>query len=175
MSTSTEFHKKKLRNCARVRDLDKDGFVTLHDYEQIVKRFEEFSAPPEHIEATKNFFKVLTDAMGLTDHSKKLTYDQFADAYITNLGALAKYVIPYSKSCFNAIDTNRKGVISIDEWEVIMKGLGFDTAHSKVTFDAMDTNGKGTVTCDEFAEYHYEFFCTDQNTLNSAILMGPIA
>ena len=173
--SATEFHKKKLRNYARVRDFDKDGFVTRHDYDKIVERFKQLGVPPGHIEATKKFFKTLANALGLTDYSKKLTYDQFADAYITNLGVIAKDTIPYMKSCFDATDTNGNGVISIDEWKVIMKGLGFDSAHAKVTFDAMDANGNGTITPEEFTEYHYEFFCTNQNNLKSAILMGPIA
>ena len=171
---AVEFHKKKLRNYARTRDLNKDGFVTRRDYEQIVERFKELSAPPEHIMATVRYLETLCSALGLTDNSKSLTYDQFADVYVANLGVIAKETIAYMKSCFDAADANKNGVITIDEWEVIMKGLGFDTAHAKVTFDAMDIDKDGVITAGEFTEYHYEFFCSNQDTLNSSILMGPL-
>lgn len=36
-----EFHKKKLRRYASVRDLDKDGTVRKEDYDLIVKRYQE--------------------------------------------------------------------------------------------------------------------------------------
>lgn len=78
------------------------------------------------------------------------------------------------KSAFNATDVDGEGALQLEQWIVIMKGLGFDTAHAKTTFEAMNTNKDDKVTPDEFADYHYEYFFSPEDKLNSSILFGPL-
>lgn len=169
-----EFHKKKIRQYAKVRDADKDGFVTRHDYDLILERYKKLGVSDQHIKFTKRFFDTVCDAVGLTDHTKALTYEQFADNYTSQVVKIAKDNLAYANSAFDVVDLDGDGDISFAEWETTMKALGFDTAHARVTFDAMDTNGNNTIQRDEFADYHYEFFMSTDDKMNSSILFGPI-
>lgn len=171
---NVEFHKKKIRQYAKVRDTNKEGFVTRHDYDLVLKRFEELGAPEQHLKFTKKFFDTLCDAVGLSDHTRKLSYEEFAEIYVTQVGIIAKDTIAYLNSIFDIVDANGDGEISIEEWETSMKALGFNTAHAQATFAAMDSNGDKMVQRDEFADYHYEFFFSTRDTMNSSILFGPI-
>ena len=60
------------------------------------------------------------------------------------------------------------------EWELHYKCMGTDPKYAKASFEAMDTNGDGVVSFEEFTAYHVEFFTTNENKLNSAILHGPL-
>ena len=169
-----EFHKKKLRQYAKVRDTDKDGFVTRHDYDLVLKRSKELGAPDQHLKLAETFFGMICDAVGLTDHTKALTYEQYADIYVTQVEKIVKDGIAYVESAFDLIDLDGDGKISIAEWETFMKTCGFDTEQARATFDAMDTNGDDAVERDELVQYLYEFFITADDKMNSSILFGPI-
>ena len=56
----------------------------------------------------------------------------------------------------------------------IDKCLGIDPAHARASFDALDTNNDGVISEEEFRAYHWEFFCTTENKLNSEIMYGPL-
>lgn len=63
---------------------------------------------------------------------------------------------------------------SFQEWKDHYSAMGINTDYAKASFEAMDTDHDGAVSLDEFIAYNNEFYNTNEDTLNSSILYGPI-
>ena len=71
---NNEFWNKKFRHAVKVRDIDKDGFISRSDFQMIVTRYREMGSSEEHLKKLDNTLMKICDAWGLTE-GKKLTYD----------------------------------------------------------------------------------------------------
>ena len=173
----SEFWRKKFARAVQVRDTDKSGDISRADFELVVTRYQQLgSSTPQHLANVSKLMMSSCDAIGLTDESVKLSYAEFEEKWssaILKKAEKGEYVQFFS-SMFNNLDLNEDGVISLTEWTAHYQSLGIDTTYARASFDAMDTNGDGKISKEEFVNYHYEFFFTTENKLNSAILYGPI-
>ena len=169
-----DFFKKKIRRTVEVFDTNKNGRITLADYELVVKNYKDLGISEKHLEVVKKVMKQLSDVMGLTDHSKSISYEEFEEIYLKNLDKMRGHTQDLFSGAFQMIDTNETGWLSLEEWENYYKAAGIDTKHAKESFNAMDKNGNGKVTKEEFIAFNDEYFYTTENKLNSAILYGPL-
>ena len=114
---------------------------------------------------------------GLTDDTKKLTYEEFKEKWFGSMAYMKKEgkVDAVFHAMFRIIDINENDVISLDEWSLHYKSYGIDTAHASASFEAMDTNHDCKITMDEFIAYHMEYFFSVEGKLNSSIFYGPLA
>lgn len=170
---SNEFFLKKLQKEARVRDTNKDGFISKEDYDVVVQRYKEMGVSEAHLEKLRKNHDMLCTVMGITDDSIKLSYDQCI-ANFTKSSAQLEEVIKIFDTHFDIIDTNEDGKISFKEWTEHYKALDIDVKHARASFDAMDTNGDGIVSRDEFRAYHKEYYTTADDNLKSSLLHGPL-
>ncbi len=167
------FWNKKLDRELKVRDTDKNGKITLNDYDLILERYSKYSGvSKEKVEACRRFMMRHCATMGLTDASKSLTYNQAKKG-------VAKAADDPSKDefylgMFHMLDVDKNDKITLDEWETHYKCLRIGPTHAKASFKAMDLNDSNTVTRDEFVAYHCEFYFSAENKLNSGILFGPL-
>ncbi len=173
--TLNEFWKKKVYRAIRVRDANKDGYISKADFELIVQRYKDIGAPEEHLKKLDKVFTAHCVRYDLTDESAKLTYDQFA----AMLARTAKNKdedkrVDFFKSMFVVIDIDGNGEISFQEWVEFYKAMGIDTQYARASFDAMDANKDGIISKKEFAAYINEYFFSSENKLNSSILYGPL-
>lgn len=173
----SEFWRKKFARAVQVRDTNKSGDISRADFELIVTRYQQSGfSTPQHL---ANFSKQMMnscDAIGLTDGSVKLSFAEFEEKWSSIILKKAENGehVQFFGSMFNNLDLNEDGVISFTEWTAHYQSLGIDTTYARASFDAMDKNGDGKISKQEFVNYHYEFFFTTENKLNSAILYGPI-
>ena len=168
----SEFWRKKFRKAVETRDADKNGYISRSDFQLVLERYQKLSeTTAEKCEALSNFLLTFCDNVGLADASVQLTYEEFEHRW-QDLMANGKMKIMY-QHMFDILDVNGDGFISVKEWKAHILALGMSYEHGQQAFEAMDTNGDGKISMDEFVEYHFEYFYTVENKLNSAILYGP--
>lgn len=109
------------------------------------------------IPATVRHFRVLPAALAADADVKGVEITQDTDK-----DGLQGYdlVVERFKEISGVPDKHTDGTsgITFQEWEIVMKSLGFDAAHAKATFEAVDANGDGKITSEELSEYSHEFF-----------------
>ena len=112
------------------------------------------------------------NATGLVDENVKISYSDFEKQEMATL--FEKDNKDIFKRIFVCLDTDDKGIISLKEWEAHNAALGILSEHAQISFEAMDSDRDEQVTMKEFLQYHFEYFCTAENKLNSSILYGPL-
>ena len=78
------------------------------------------------------------------------------------------------KGMFKCLDVNDDNFIDLAEWKFHNAAVGISPEHAEASFKAIDRDGDGKITEDEFVNYHFEYFYSTENKLNSAILFGPL-
>ena len=173
MLQESPFWNKKVDRVMQVTDVNKDGVITLKDFELVAQRYkDQGGVTAEQHQRIKASLKSFSDAAGLTDDTKQFTHEEYKKLY-ANMQDPQMHDILF-RTMFSALDVNGDGVVSCDEWEMHYKCFGIDPKHAKASFEAMDTNGDGVISCEEFIAYQVEYFTTTENKLNSAILYGPL-
>ena len=172
--SENEFYRKKLRLAVKARDTDKDGKITLKDFQLIVQRHKEQGVPEKHLKALRNACNKFCNTVGLTDDSISLTYEDFKEIYIQKIAEVKDKGGAIFRESFNIVDKNENGEISFEEWVIHNKALNINEVFARAPFEAMDTNSDGKVSMEEFVAYHTEYFHTAEDKLNSSILHGPL-
>ena len=169
----SEFWVKKLRNEARVRDTNKDGFVTLSDYHIVIERYKEMGASKEHLKKLEDNHNLLCKALGIVNDSVKLTYDECIANFAKSC-ANVEEILKIFSTHFEIIDADGNGEISFQEWVNYYKAMGIDVTYARASFDAMDTNSDGVVSKEEFFAFNKEYYVTTEDKLKSSLLHGPL-
>lgn len=159
-----------MKRAFETRDANKDGFISIADFDLVVQRHRDIGTPEKHIKILEEKFKKLCESWGLTDRSMRFTIAEMLDKYCVQ----ASERINVFWDLFESVDVNGNGEISFDEWVTHYKVMGIDSKHARPSFDAMDFNGDGTVSREEFVDYHKEFFQSNEDKLKSSILYGPL-
>ena len=181
---ANDFWQKKFRRQIEVHDTNKSGDISRADFEVVVDRYRQLGTASEQFleKLTKSLMK-FADMHGITDASVKMSYDDYEAAHMKVLSREGEkpaspddklqFALDILRDMFSNLDMNGDGVITFNEWSAHYHCMGIDTAHARASFDAMDANSDGKVTQEEFVNYHYEYYYTTENKLNSKILYGP--
>lgn len=167
------FFMKKFSRDTEARDMDKDGFITRADFDLVVQRHIDMGTPEKKVTELRKIMGSMSDSLGLTDHNKKLTYEEYGKSWGKKIEEMGKSSIHFAE-LFHAVDTNDNGEICYDEWVRHYRAMGIDPKHARASFDAMDVDGDGMVSKHEFIDYHREFFYTTEDKLKSSLLYGPL-
>ena len=169
----SDFWKKKIRRAVVARDTNKSGSITRSDFEMLIEHYKKNArGTTEKIETMSKTILTFCDKVGLVDHSKMLSYDEFEEyllAFLCQNAFLERF-----RNLFRCLDANGDNCIDLTEWKLHNASMGIPPEHAENSFNAMDTDEDGKVTEDEFVSYHAEYFHTTENKLNSAILYGPL-
>ena len=158
---------------ALVRDTNNDGCISRADYELVIDRYSKMNS--KDAEKIAKIFLNLCEQYGLSNPDIKLSFAELEERWIAAMMKLSLDDINSKLSgMFAALDLNGDGIISFAEWKSHYVALGIPAEHAQASFAAMDSDSDGKVSKQEFIDYHFEFFCTTENKLNSVILYGPL-
>jgi len=88
------------------------------------------------------------------DHGHDLIFREFASAVLSLSGNLSLEEIEgRSKRLFGLFDVDRGGVVTVDEMELRLERMGFDTAGTEQLFVDITGLPQNTISSDEFASY----------------------
>ena len=171
--TKSEFWKKKFRRAVETRDADKNGVITRSDFDLVVERYKQSAGgTTEKIETMSKMMNTFCDRLGLVDDSVAFSYEEFEQRWLEIIDE-ESFLAPF-RGLFKCLDANGDNGIDMNEWKIHNVAMGIPPEHAQDSFNAIDVNKDGVISEEEFLNYHYEFFRSTENKLNSAILYGPL-
>ena len=168
-----EFWLKKIRKANKVRDLNKDGYISKDDFMAIVLRYKDMGSSKKHLDKLSHEMEYLCTVLGITDDSTKVTHEETIANFAASSPSIDQITTMFTLM-FEIIDSDENGEISYKEWEDYYRVISIDTEFARASFDAMDTNGDGVVSKEEFYAYNREFFYSTEDNLKSSIMYGPL-
>ncbi|CAG9858913.1 unnamed protein product, partial [Phyllotreta striolata] len=174
----SEFWRRKIRTFHSIIDLNNDGVISFEDFKLISDRF--INLGHLKVEQIQKFQSTL----------KELWEKQFGEISPYNLVSVEKYLenmhhvlndkslvrkahsfLPY---LFKAVDKDRSGEITVEEFKLFFKVLGLNSDDAILAFRAIDSNGDGKISQKEFVKHGRDFFLTEDEEKISKFFWGPL-
>ncbi|GBP87723.1 Sarcoplasmic calcium-binding protein [Eumeta japonica] len=183
----SEFWRRKMRTVHNILDVDKDGLISFNDFALFAERFKALGHLDE--EQAKEFTAIIKltweQQWGEIDPYNFVTVEQYLDDmhHVLNDKPLKKKAhrwLPYlfktkeRLSLSQAVDKDKSGFISVNEFKLFFQCLGLDNESAAVAFAVIDTNGDGKLSMKEFVKLGKDFFFTEDETRVSRMFWGPL-
>ena len=171
------YHKRKMRTRLVRLDKNKDGVLSLEDFELIGQRMATIgNLSDEQAKKIRDGFTAITSCMKL-DKGVKFTADQLTETQLSMSPeevdrALQQGLAPM----FEVLDANSDGHISMQEFKVYLKALAPDLSDEEVehAFNTIDTNKNKVISRDEFTTAVKDFFFGVEETEVSRVFLGKL-
>uniref|UniRef100_T1HCG8 EF-hand domain-containing protein n=1 Tax=Rhodnius prolixus TaxID=13249 RepID=T1HCG8_RHOPR len=174
----SEFWRRKMRTFHRILDINKDGVVSFDDFKILVDRFVYLGhLTPQH---QKEFNQVVQsmweERWGTISPYNLVTTEQYLEDmfHIVNDKQLRKKVHNFLPYLFKAVDKDKNGYITEEEFKLFYNCLGLPPDVALVSFTSVDENFDGKVTLQEFVKTGREFFLTEDQRKPSKLFWGPL-
>jgi Ca2+-binding EF-hand superfamily protein len=180
-SSQIAFRLRKIKTNFDRLDVDKDGYMSRMDFEIIAKRMNELSnATEEQAEACHNAFMHVADTFGYTPGVR------IAKEEAIKFGSEVMLKKPWEEqramcdnfhnAVFDAVDVNRDGHISLEEYKTYLQALAPDISdEDKVkSFNLIDVNHDGEISREEFLNASFEYFHGFEENELSKVFFGPL-
>ncbi|EZA47977.1 hypothetical protein DMN91_012329 [Ooceraea biroi] len=172
------FWRRKMRTLHNHLDVNKDGVISYEDFMLLGNRFSELG----HLssEATKDFRKVLNEMWeeqwGEISPYNLIGVEKYIEEmhHVLNDSSLKKKCHHFLPFLFKAVDKDRSGEISIEEFKMFFACLGLTHDHAVVSFSHIDTNDDGKISLNEFVTLGRDFMLTEDQTRPSKHFWGPL-
>lgn len=159
-----------------------DGYLTRSDFQQIGEVFAAVAPDESNKGALRDAFMLWWNVMGeagALDTQGRIGRQQFITAMHSHIAADAKtferLVMPVIDALMRALDTDKSGTLTADEYVRMYDALGIDPGTSGAAFQRLDRNGSGTITHDEFRTAIEEFYLsTDTEAPGNWLLGSPL-
>ena len=171
------FLQRKWKTWFKAQDVNRNGYLSFEDFEEMGKRFVEYGKLDE--KKGKEITKQLIDLLihyGIKGSGDKMTCDQFV-AYQLKLreNPRVKELIKSNMGMmFDVVDTDGDGTISRKEFQVFFKCLGIDEALAKSSFDGIDTGRNGVISKAEYLAAGVEFAYGLDEKSGGTTFFGPL-
>ena len=176
------YHLKKIRTHFTRLDVNKNGFISRNDYEEMAQKIAHYGKLSEEdaasvMAAFMEIAKVLDLKPGV-----KLSIEEASQKVHTNTLSLPsdqnKDVCDRTYGMmFDAFDTNNDGRISLEEFTgVFFKVLAPDIKEEDAqrSFNILDTDKDGAISREEFLTAAFDFMCGMKETEIANSLFGPL-
>lgn len=157
---------KRMEILFEQNDIDRDGHVTLEDFEAWSDNIErEASAAPELFEKARKATHEFWVSVGLRS-GVRITREQF----ITQMSEfVAKEKTKFDKgeepmffkfmdATFDVMDSDKDGYLSMAEHATMMKVSNFDPSAAIQAFNTVDTNHDGRIARQQFKDFNLTFW-----------------
>ncbi|WP_242903311.1 EF-hand domain-containing protein [Actinomadura terrae] len=180
MSTTAQV--KKFTTLFQWIDQNGDGWLTLGDFEQMAELFVALASPDdeENKSAIKHAFMAWWDLLredGDKHPDEEVGRKEFIGTMLASVTAPANFdriIMGIVNSLMSALDVNRDGVLSEDEYVRMYDALGIDPRTSGEAFRRLDRDGDGTISHDEFRTAISEFYLSpDEDAPGNWLLGSP--
>ena len=176
-SEEKAYHLKKMKVRFSRLDVDKNGFISREDFDVMAKKMSEYGKlNKEQADAVEKGFLHIADAYELMPGVKVPIDDVIQKAHEKLLSdpdepERAKEILI---KCFNTLDTNNDGYISVEEFKVYLKILTPGVLDENVvhTFNVIDTNNDGKISLQEFVSAVLDYVFNTKETETSKAILG---
>uniref|UniRef100_A0A182XP30 Calmodulin n=1 Tax=Anopheles quadriannulatus TaxID=34691 RepID=A0A182XP30_ANOQN len=175
---NSEFWRRKMRTLHGVLDVNKDGVISYDDFMLLTEKF----ASLGHLDVkAKNEFRDIMrttweQQWGEITPYNLVTVEQYLTEmhHVVNDKDLKKKVHRFLPYLYKAVDKDRSGSISLNEFKLFFRCLGLTEENAAVSFAVIDKNGDGQITLDEFVKLGKDFFVSEKETHVSRMFWGPL-
>ncbi|XP_053695790.1 sarcoplasmic calcium-binding protein [Sabethes cyaneus] len=175
---NTEFWRRKMRTLHGVLDVNNDGVISYDDFMLLTKKFGELG----HLDAQaqEEFRQIMENTWvqqwGEISPYKLVTVEQYLTEmhHVVNDKDLKKKVHQFLPYVYRAVDKDRSGSISLNEFKLFFRCLDLTDEDAAVSFAVIDKNGDGQITLDEFVKLGRDFFLSENETNVSRLFWGPL-
>ncbi|CAL7947167.1 unnamed protein product [Xylocopa violacea] len=172
------FWRRKMRTLHSHLDVNKDGVISYDDFMLLGERFSDLG----HLtpEAKNEFKKVLNEMWeeqwGEISPYNLICVEKYLEEmqHVLNDSSLKKKCHHFLPFLFKAVDKDRSGEISVQEFQLFFKCLGLTHDDAVISFSHIDTNDDGKISFDEFITLGREFFLTEDPRKPSKYFWGPL-
>ncbi|XP_045454211.1 sarcoplasmic calcium-binding protein [Melitaea cinxia] len=174
----SEFWRRKMRTVHNILDVDKDGLISFNDFLLFSERFKSLGNLDE--KQAKEFSDIIKltweEQWGVIDPYNYVTVEQYLEDmnHMLNDKNLKKRAHQWLPYLFKAVDKDKSGYISVEEFKLFFQCLGLDNEHAAVAFAVIDTNMDGKLSLKEFVKLGKDFFFTEDETRVSKMFWGPL-
>ena len=163
-------------------DLNKDGYISREDFEIMSEKLvaETKGMTKEQVDATYRGIMNVADAFGLKKGVKKTVEEaaKSANNLILSMTPEEKKAILRSSHdpLFDAIDTNKDGHISLEEFKVYFHVVAPDITEAEIihSFNTIDANKDGKISREEFMAAAEDFLQGVEETEISRAYFGHL-
>ena len=176
------YHLRKMRTRYRRLDMNNDGFISREDYELMAsKLIEHGKMGKEHAESTRKAFTTVADHFDLKP-GIKIPVEEAAQKASSNLLSIAAEKKQDSirttthDELFDALDLNKDGHISLEEFKVYFQIIGPDISEAEMThsFNTIDEDKNGEISREEFLAAAFDFIFGVEETEVSKAYFGHL-
>lgn len=174
----TEFWRRKMRTLHGLLDVNNDGVISYDDFMLLTEKFSSLG----HLDAqAKEDFRLIMEntwvqQWGEITPYNLVTVEQYLTEmhHVVNDKALKKKVHLFLPYLYRAVDKDRSGSISLNEFKLFFRCLDLTDEDAAISFAVIDKNGDGQITLDEFIKLGRDFFLTENETNVSRHFWGPL-
>jgi len=171
------FWEKKLVSFYRRVGMGGDGKIRKSDYERMADRYIQLGKLDEvkAKQVTRKAVKIWEDFLVHLATNGEITEAALVQGHRDNKYKLLETCILVFVLNFDLIDLNGNGVIQKKEYALFLKVVNADQeGNLERAFKAIDTNHDGQFSQDEFIHAGCEYFMTDDESLPSTYMFGPL-
>jgi len=174
----TEFWRRKMRTFHGILDINKDGVISFDDFRLLVDRFIYLGhlKPEQQKEFNEVVQKLWEERWGNVSPYNLVTTEQYLEDmyHVVNDKQLRKKVHTFLPYLFKAVDKDRNGFITVEEFKLFFNCLGIPRDVAVASFTAVDENLDGRITLKEFIKTGRDFFLTEDQRNPSKMFWGPL-
>ncbi|KAL1114842.1 hypothetical protein AAG570_007666 [Ranatra chinensis] len=167
-----------MRTFHGILDINKDGVISFDDFKILVDRF--IYLGHLNSEQQKEFKKVVQsmweERWGNVSPYNLVTTEQYLEdmLHVVNDKQLRKKVHTFLPYLFKAVDKDKSGFITVEEYKLFFNCLGLPQDVAVVSFTSIDDNLDGKLTIKEFIAMGRDFFLTENQKSPSKMFWGPL-
>ncbi|XP_069683860.1 sarcoplasmic calcium-binding protein [Periplaneta americana] len=174
----SEFWRRKMRTFHGVIDVNKDGVVSYDDFQILAERFVNLGhlTEKQQYEFQDVLKEVWEKQWGALDRYNLVKTEEYLENmhHVLNDKSLKKKAHHFLPYLFKAVDKDKDGVISVEEFKLFFECLGLDHQDAIHSFRTIDMNSDGFLSLKEFVKLGREFFLTEDERKPSKVFWGPL-